>query len=84
MKVLRRNVHDRPDIWFVRDDGSNLSEAVNDLRTVVDRDGLPTLERFHDPCSVIDMAESGALAPRPGSPAALEIVHAARRLCPET
>jgi hypothetical protein len=83
MRVLRRDVHDRNDIWFVREDGSNLSEVVMDLLSVLERDGLRMLDRFHDPCSVIDMVEAGDLAPRPGSPAALDIIDKARRLCPD-
>jgi hypothetical protein len=83
MRALRRDVHDRADIWFVLDDGSNLSEVINDLVLVVEGEGLRTLGRFHDPCSVIAMVEAGDLAPRPASPAALDIIHKARRLCPD-
>jgi hypothetical protein len=35
MQVIRRDAHDRPDIWFVRVDGSNLDESISDLVRVV-------------------------------------------------
>lgn len=82
MQVLRREIHDRSDIWFVRDDGSNLVEAVRDLLTVIEGDGLPTLAQFHKPCSVIEMVKAGSLSMTPDSPAAVSIIDAARRLCP--
>jgi hypothetical protein len=59
--VLRRDRHDRPDIWFVREDGSNLAENAADLRDVVSGVGLSMLERFHDPCAVRDLLEAGAV-----------------------
>jgi hypothetical protein len=57
--VVRRDRHDRPDIWFVREDGSNLSETVADLRAVVAAVGLPMLDRFHDPCDVMELVRAG-------------------------
>ena len=57
--VLRRDRHDRTDVWFVRDDGSNLAENVGDLTEVVSSMGLPMIERFHDPCAVREMFEAG-------------------------
>ena len=57
--VLRRDPHDRPDVWFVREDGSNLAETVDDLTDVVTSTGLPMLQRFHDPCAVRDLFEAG-------------------------
>jgi len=80
--VLRSDVHDRSDIWFVKDDGSNLGEVVADLWQVTSAVGLPALARMHDPCQVIDMIQAGALLPDPDSPAGQEIVEAARRACP--
>ena len=53
MRVLRRDVHDRPDIWFVREDGTNLAEVVVDLRSVFLGEGLAALEQWRDPCAVI-------------------------------
>jgi uncharacterized protein DUF4304 len=37
---------DRPDIWFVFPDGSNLKEVVTDARDRIVEDGLPWLERL--------------------------------------
>lgn len=39
---------DRTDIFFVAKDGSNLDEVVADARGVLERTGLPCLERFRD------------------------------------
>ncbi len=40
-KVIRKDVHDRPDVWFVREDGSNLDECLADLVAVVTASALP-------------------------------------------
>jgi hypothetical protein len=56
--VLRPDRHDRTDVWFVRDDGSDLAGNVGDLTEVMASTGLPMLERFHDPCAVRDMFEA--------------------------
>lgn len=79
MRVLRRDTHDRPDIWYVLDDGSNLDEAALDLLQVIESDGLPQLEAYHDPHTVIRLARSGELPMTPNSPAAEELVAAAER-----
>ena len=34
-KLIDRTAHDRPDIWYMRDDGSNVDENLRDLTTVV-------------------------------------------------
>jgi hypothetical protein len=76
--VLRRDVHDRPDIWFIKDDGSNVDEVMDDLLAAIEGEGLAVLERFHDPSAVIKMAQVGELGARPGSPAANELIRSAR------
>lgn len=43
-RVLRRDVHDRPDIWFVLADGSNLGECAADALRAIREDGLPWFE----------------------------------------
>ena len=43
-KVLRRDTHDRSEIWFVRADGSNLKECVADALGAIRGNGLPWLE----------------------------------------
>ena len=40
---------DHDDVWFVKDDGSNLSEVVADVRSVVEGPGLATLGTYQDP-----------------------------------
>jgi hypothetical protein len=80
--VIRQDVHDRPEIWYVREDGSNLAEMVVDLRASFERRGVRMLERFRDPCAVIAMVGTGELPFGPYSPAARETIAAARRFCP--
>jgi len=59
--VLRTDVHDRLDVWFVLEDGSNLDEELHDLGAVVRDKGIPIPERFHDPEQVIQMAANDEL-----------------------
>jgi hypothetical protein len=75
--VLRTDVHDRPDIWFVLEDGTNLDQVLRDLTEVVHAVGLPVLEKFHDPEQVVQMAATGDLHTRPGSPVAQQVTQAA-------
>jgi hypothetical protein len=77
-QVLRRDVHDRPDIWFIKEDGSNVGEVMDDLVDAIEGDGLSVLERFHDPNAVIKMVRAGELGARPDSPAANQLARAAR------
>jgi hypothetical protein len=78
MKVLRRDVHDRPDVWFVREDGSNLGEVISDLLAVIEGEGLAMLQQFSNPEAVIGLVQSGKLICRPESPVAKELVGQAR------
>ena len=62
-------------IWFVDESGSNVQKALQDVRMVLSRDGLPWFERFTSPGSVYDIfagreEEMGRLwgFGRPGSP----------------
>ena len=77
-QVLRRDIHDRPDIWFIKEDGSNIDEVMDDLIDAIEGEGLAVLARFHDPNAVIKMALAGELGSRPPSPASNELVRAAR------
>jgi hypothetical protein len=81
MQVLRTDVHDRVDIWFVREDGANLFECVADLLLVIERDGLPLLERLHDPCVVAEIVRDGHLSIRPDSPVGRDVLNAAIGAC---
>jgi len=83
MAVLRTDVHDRTDTWFVREDGTNLSECVLDLLAVIERDGLPLLQRLHDPCVVAQIVREGQLSIRPDSPAGRDLLKSALLACDE-
>jgi hypothetical protein len=67
MRVLRRDVHDRPDIWYVREDGSNLDEDVRDMTGAVLSGGLAFLSSMHDPVGVLNLLERGEIG-NPDSP----------------
>lgn len=43
------NRWDRPDVWYVLPDGSNLDESVRDAAAVLIASGLPLLDRFAVP-----------------------------------
>ncbi|HEX6230801.1 MAG TPA: hypothetical protein VF029_03735 [Actinomycetota bacterium] len=77
--VMRADVHDRPDIWYVLDDGSNLREVLDDVLEVVRRVGLPALDGFHDPGAVIRSILDDELQMAPDSPAARALIEAAER-----
>ena len=51
---------DRRDVWFVREDGSNLTEVVRDARDVIAASGLRQLSAYRDPlfayCALFDYA----------------------------
>jgi len=76
-RVLRSDTHDRSDIWYVLDDGSNLEEVLDDITTVITRTGVPMLDRFHDPRSVVQMILADALPMAPDSPGARALIEAA-------
>lgn len=40
---------DRPDVWFVLDDGSNVEEAVSDAVTAIEKQALPLLDVYKHP-----------------------------------
>jgi hypothetical protein len=67
MRVLRRDVHDRPETWYVREDGSNLDEDLRDMTAVVMSEGLAFLSTIHDPVGVLSLLERGDIGNR-GSP----------------
>ena len=71
-RLVNPNVHDRADIWYMREDGSNLEENVRDLTAVVRSDGLDLIDQFHDPKRVLEMIDDGTLL-TPTSPRAFEL-----------
>jgi hypothetical protein len=79
-RVLRNDRHDRPDIWYVREDGSNLNEVVADLRSAVLNTALPVLDRAHDPCKALAMIAAGQFV-NADSPIGLELTAKARAAC---
>lgn len=66
---------DRGDVWFVREDGGNLSEVIGDARDVIASAGLQQLEAYRDPlyayCALFDYARSW---PPPGVDDAIEVI----------
>ncbi len=60
-RLIDRAVHDVPDIWYMREDGSNLVENVRDMTSVVLSSGLDLLDDFHDPGRVLELIQTGAL-----------------------
>ena len=75
MKLVDRSVRDIPEIWFMKHDGSNLVENVDDMVSVVLNEGLDLLDRFHDPHVVLELIDSGWLLV-PDSPRAYELQEA--------
>jgi len=75
--VLRRDVHDRTDIWFIKEDGSNVDEVMDDLIAAIEGEGMAVLARFHDSNAVIKMVLAEELGARPNSPAANELIRGA-------
>jgi hypothetical protein len=73
-RLVRSDIHDRPDVWFVLEDGSNLEDVVDDLLRAVTTDGRAFLERTHDAATVLKMVSGRELRPRPGSPAEIAVV----------
>jgi hypothetical protein len=78
--VLRRGPHDRPDIWYVLPDGSNLEEVIADLERAVVSQAVPLLDRMHDPCELLGLIEAGRFV-RPDSPIARDLADTARQVC---
>ena len=45
---------DRPDVFHVLPDGSNLDEVIEDAKRVLSRQGIPFMERFNDPARAFE------------------------------
>ncbi len=43
------NTWDRPDVWYVLPDGSNLEESVQDARQLLESTGIALMDRFTTP-----------------------------------
>jgi hypothetical protein len=83
MSVIRRDTHDRADIWFVLEDGSNVEADIDDLIAVLERHGLPLLARFRDPCALPGLLDATAITIRADSPAGRDLIAAAANACAE-
>jgi hypothetical protein len=71
-RLVDPKVHDRADIWYMRDDGSNLDENLRDLTEVVLSEGLDLMDQLHDPIRVLELIDDGSLT-SPTSPKAFEM-----------
>jgi hypothetical protein len=60
-RLIDPAVHERPDIWFMRDDGSNVDENCHDVMNVVLTQGLDLLDCFHDPSRALSLIDAGTL-----------------------
>ncbi len=78
-QVLRTDVHDRREIWYVLEDGGNLGAVADDLTDVVVA-LLPDLLSLRDPCVTAIRLERGDFG-SPGSPRATELTQAANAAC---
>lgn len=45
----RSAMTDRPDVWFVTEDGRTLAECIADARECLEAQGLPFLDKFKEP-----------------------------------
>jgi hypothetical protein len=61
--VLRHDTHDRADIWFILDDGSNLAGVLDDLTKAIVDVGLKCIDSVHRPEQVREMLLNGQLSP---------------------
>ena len=56
-KLTSRAAHDRPDVWYMRDDGSNLDDNRRDMTSVVLTVGLDLVDQWNDPRRVLEQLE---------------------------
>ena len=53
---------DRPDVWYVLPDGSNLDEVVDDARASLMAIGLPFIDSVSDPASAVAILRTQPMA----------------------
>ena len=56
-RLTSRAAHDLPDVWYMRDDGSNLDDNLRDMTTVVLTVGLELHDQWNDPRRVLEWLE---------------------------
>lgn len=71
-RLIDPAVHDRSDIWYMRDDGSNVEDNCRDITSVVLTQGLQLLDRIHDPSQALALMDDGTFVP-PTSPMASNV-----------
>jgi len=57
-KTIRQPETEKPYVWFVREDGSNLSEVVEDARSVLLTNGMAWFDEFTDLSRVLAYARN--------------------------
>jgi len=62
-ELTSRAAHDVPETWYMRDDGSNLAENVQDMTTVVLTVGLDLLDQWSEPDRVLELLGTDVLIP---------------------
>jgi hypothetical protein len=45
----RNKTSDRPDVWFITEDGGTLTDCIADARECLEAQGLPFLDKFRQP-----------------------------------
>jgi len=65
-----REPTERPDVWYVQADGSNLDTCIADALAVIKDEGLPWIDRMHNPDEFLLELDQGAsfFYGAPGSP----------------
>jgi precorrin-6x reductase len=57
-KTIPQAETEKPYVWFVREDGSNLSEVVDDARAVLLTTGMAWINEFSDLARILSFAEN--------------------------
>ena len=57
-KTLQQPETHLPDVWYVREDGSNLREVIDDARYVLLTDGMMWIDEFSDLSRILAFAEN--------------------------
>jgi hypothetical protein len=57
-KTIAQSETEKPYVWFVRSDGSNLSETVDDARSVLLTAGMAWVDEFSDLSRILSFAQS--------------------------
>jgi hypothetical protein len=58
-KTIPQAETEKPYVWFVREDGSNLSEVVDDARAVLLTTGMAWINEFSDLARILGLGRLG-------------------------